>query len=393
MRRTYNGRGMVATIPLDYMGNVKQAPILLREIHKVMPKMEYHAPVHFAACRETWQGIFGADIRRHAPETESLLVERQPKNSAHNQVYIDLALTDLPEDHAFEGGSRDVLQATVSMDSLKFEQRTLIDASRQAELKAQYRIGDERVIVGGCLHEGEIEIFIKAVRQNKERHQGNAKALLVPCWSVGGKSGEHHPSFAQQQNLRHVFDPSTDSYDILTVTRDGILEDLYSIGDVAIMGGTFTDLGTGQNPLEPAFYGKPIIAGYRWMFNNRAYQGLLEAKLLTSIKQSGSLVENLAQQIHHDLSGRDLTQAQRDAAAFISANQGTAEKFAQQLQQEIYGRREKRAADAQRDRELQRKNRAEVEEMNKKEKLRELRRKFTSLAESRDRAAASRRRA
>lgn len=47
---------------------------------------------------------------------------------------------------------------------------------------------------------------------------------------------------------------------IHVVDKLGLLNKYYSICDIAIVGGSFFDFG-GHNPLEPAFYAKPIIIG------------------------------------------------------------------------------------------------------------------------------------
>lgn len=48
--------------------------------------------------------------------------------------------------------------------------------------------------------------------------------------------------------------------DILIIDVLGVLNEIYAIADLAIVGGSFGDFG-GHNPLEPAFYEKAIIMG------------------------------------------------------------------------------------------------------------------------------------
>ncbi len=50
------------------------------------------------------------------------------------------------------------------------------------------------------------------------------------------------------------------SADILVIDSMGILNKAYAICDIALVGGSFYDFG-GHNPLEPAFYSKPILMG------------------------------------------------------------------------------------------------------------------------------------
>jgi len=48
--------------------------------------------------------------------------------------------------------------------------------------------------------------------------------------------------------------------DILIIDTLGILDQAYCICDIAIVGGSFYDFG-GHNPLEPAYYKKPVVIG------------------------------------------------------------------------------------------------------------------------------------
>jgi len=48
--------------------------------------------------------------------------------------------------------------------------------------------------------------------------------------------------------------------DILVIDTLGVLDKAYAICDLAVVGGSFYDFG-GHNPLEPAYYSKPIIMG------------------------------------------------------------------------------------------------------------------------------------
>ncbi|MEA2104252.1 MAG: 3-deoxy-D-manno-octulosonic acid transferase [Candidatus Cloacimonadota bacterium] len=50
------------------------------------------------------------------------------------------------------------------------------------------------------------------------------------------------------------------NFDILLIDKMGELTSAYSISDIAIIGGSFYDF-SGHNPLEAAFFGKPILMG------------------------------------------------------------------------------------------------------------------------------------
>ena len=53
----------------------------------------------------------------------------------------------------------------------------------------------------------------------------------------------------------------TDKTNLLLFDAMGILRQLYQIGDIAIVAGSFTDKVGGHNLLEPSWYGKPVLFG------------------------------------------------------------------------------------------------------------------------------------
>ena len=55
--------------------------------------------------------------------------------------------------------------------------------------------------------------------------------------------------------------------DIIMVDKMGILNDIYSISDVVVLGGAFEKIG-GHNPVEPAFFGCKLISGKN-IFNQK----------------------------------------------------------------------------------------------------------------------------
>lgn len=56
--------------------------------------------------------------------------------------------------------------------------------------------------------------------------------------------------------------------DIILVDKMGVLNDIYAISDLVILGGAFEKIG-GHNPIEPAFFGCKIISG-KHIFNQKS---------------------------------------------------------------------------------------------------------------------------
>jgi len=115
------------------------------------------------------------------------------------------------------------------------------------------------VVVAGSIHPGEEAILLEAFRIARGRHPG-IRLILAP------RHPEKFVGFAETHSEKNLvirkkteIDPSGD-WDILLLDTIGELARTYAVGDVAFVGGSLIPWG-GQNFLEPAFYGKPVIFG------------------------------------------------------------------------------------------------------------------------------------
>ena len=116
----------------------------------------------------------------------------------------------------------------------------------------------EKVLVAGSTHEGE-EAVLKAAFLHLRQSLPGLKLIIAP----------RHPHRAEE--VRRVFggDPfrvvlysslPQDRFDVAVVDEFGALASLYEFGDLAYVGGSLVPKG-GQNPVEPAAAGKPILFG------------------------------------------------------------------------------------------------------------------------------------
>lgn len=75
---------------------------------------------------------------------------------------------------------------------------------------------------------------------------------------IKNKSFSYH-RYSSQENFES---------DIILVDKMGILNDIYAISDVVVLGGAFEKIG-GHNPIEPAYFGCKIISGKN-IFNQKS---------------------------------------------------------------------------------------------------------------------------
>ena len=121
------------------------------------------------------------------------------------------------------------------------------------------------VIVAGSTHAGEEKIIIDAYRENVSRFPG-LKLIIAPRHPERFKEAEEvilRSDMRYMKRTRLGAEPVgryEGSWNILLLDTVGELTAVYSIADMAIMGKSFEGFG-GQNPLEPAYWGKPIICG------------------------------------------------------------------------------------------------------------------------------------
>ena len=119
------------------------------------------------------------------------------------------------------------------------------------------------VVVAGSTHRGEEELVLSAWMDNLDKFPG-LKLVLAP---------RHPDRFAEvtdmltQKSVPYVrrsapgLQPSTfAAANVILLDTVGELSAVYKIASLAIIGKSFTGTG-GQNPLEPAYWGKPVICG------------------------------------------------------------------------------------------------------------------------------------
>lgn len=119
------------------------------------------------------------------------------------------------------------------------------------------------VLVAGSTHQGEEEIILSAYRDNADRFPG-LKLVLAP---------RHPERFTEAEELikksglpyirrSELLGQPAEAFDhgIILLDTIGELTAVYGVADIAIIGKSFRGTG-GQNPLEPALWGKPILCG------------------------------------------------------------------------------------------------------------------------------------
>ena len=145
------------------------------------------------------------------------------------------------------------------------------------------------VITAASTHENEEKLILEAFK----KEQG--KLIVVP----------RHPErfdkvdflireFIKDKNISYERYSDKESFesDIILVDKMGILNDIYAISDVVILGGAFEKIG-GHNPIEPAFFGCKIISGKN-IFNQKSLFDCIKNYYLIENDELGSYLDNLS---------------------------------------------------------------------------------------------------
>ena len=144
------------------------------------------------------------------------------------------------------------------------------------------------VITAASTHENEEKLILDAYK----KEQG--KLIIVP----------RHPErfekvhlqileFIKDKNISYQRYSIKDDFDsdIILVDKMGILNDIYAISDVVILGGAFEKIG-GHNPIEPAFFNCKIISGKN-IFNQKSLFDCIKNYYLIENDELGEYLNNI----------------------------------------------------------------------------------------------------
>ena len=144
------------------------------------------------------------------------------------------------------------------------------------------------VITAASTHENEEKLILNAYK----KEQG--KLIIVP----------RHPErfdkvdflireFIKDKNISYQKYSVKDDFDsdIILIDKMGILNDIYAISDVVILGGAFEKIG-GHNPIEPAFFKCKIISGKN-IFNQKSLFDCIKNYYLIENDELGEYLNNI----------------------------------------------------------------------------------------------------
>ena len=143
--------------------------------------------------------------------------------------------------------------------NLKFDVAAALPAGDAlAALRKEFFIAaDAPMLIAGSTHRGE-EAIIRSCFLRLRRRFPSLGLIVVPRRpDRGAEVSELFQGHDVRAALASQLNGSTP---VIVVDRMGYLSRLYALADVAVIGGSFVPQG-GQNPIEPAAWGKPVLFG------------------------------------------------------------------------------------------------------------------------------------
>jgi 3-deoxy-D-manno-octulosonic-acid transferase len=164
------------------------------------------------------------------------------------------------------------------MGSMKYE-AALSSMPREAEvetLRKELGIPERRVIVAGSTHRGEEQLVVRAWMELREKYP-DLFVVVAPRHPERFREVENRLRQAGIRYRRRTAGLGAGSpCGVMVLDTLGELTKFYGMASLAFVGKSLTRKG-GQNPLEPAACGKPVIFG-RHMENFREVADLLLAE-------------------------------------------------------------------------------------------------------------------
>ncbi len=174
--------------------------------------------------------------------------------------------------------------------SIKFDQDATV-GTRAKEfallLKQSGKEDDAPLWVAGSTHDGEEELLVKSLLRLRERHP-TLQLAIAP------RHVERIPHLLKMLaplNTRITLRSGLSDgrpWDVLLLDTTGELRDWYALATVAFVGKSLTAIG-GQNPVEPALAGKPVVFGPHMENFAAVVRLLLEAQGAIQVESAEAL--------------------------------------------------------------------------------------------------------
>ncbi|HET9775889.1 MAG TPA: glycosyltransferase N-terminal domain-containing protein [Gemmatimonadaceae bacterium] len=304
-------------LPFDTFSNAAAAVAALRPSALVFSKLDvWPALTETAADRGIPVGVVSATL----PESSGRRgpIARAFLNDAYRSITRVGAIDESDAARLREQGVRaDRLQVT---GDTRFDQVWTRAQREPAALVERLRSARPTLVAGSSWPTDE-EHLLPAWQRIREKIP-DARLVIAPH-EISESHLRNLARWATASSLKPALIDATDAAaaDVIIVDRYGVLGDLYSLADVAYVGGGFHSAGV-HSVLEPAAFGAPVVFGPRHERSREAMR-LVQAEGGADIKGSADLTIRLDDWLGSS-SAREVAGAH--ARAMVQAGLGAAER-------------------------------------------------------------------
>ncbi len=195
--------------------------------------------------------------------------------------------------------------------------------------RSDFGYSDQELIwVAGSTHPGEERIVLNIYRHLKSEFS-NLRLILAPRHVERVDEISRLLSTFVLPNVRYSqwFDRGIGGSDVLLVDTIGELRSLYQIADLVFVGKSIIGKG-GQNVIEPAAYGKPVLVGPHVENFRQIVQIFLDAEAMVQVKDEEGLLEQMGFWLRNLESARAVGQRARDV---VLSNQGATQRTLEEI--------------------------------------------------------------
>ncbi|MFH2035700.1 MAG: glycosyltransferase N-terminal domain-containing protein [Candidatus Zixiibacteriota bacterium] len=181
--------------------------------------------------------------------------------------------------------------------NLKFDAPPMVidDEDKKAIKKILPFSPESKILVCGSIRNDEFATIIEIAKAARNSNR-NPEIIIVPRYLDKIKE---LVGLINQANLTSVLfsdiennSAPNEMVDILIVDKMGILNKIYSISDIAVVGGTFDNMG-GHNILEPVWAGIPVLFGPSYQCVQESAEFIFENGYGDTVNNSQEMINKL----------------------------------------------------------------------------------------------------
>lgn len=202
---------------------------------------------------------------------------------------------------------------------------------KPAEIDIVSKPEDLTILVCGCTHFPEEEILLEIFNDVKENFP---KLRLVIAPRHPERFNAVKELLSKNKTDFSCYTESGANFEkpILLLDTMGKLTSLYSVADIAFVGGTLVNIG-GHNPLEPAYFGVPVLAGPYIQNAKEQFELLSEHRACFVVKDKYELKQKLIELLSDEISRKE---AGKNARQLVLDRMDISEKYFKRLEELIY---------------------------------------------------------